>query len=364
MRILFVGKRFYTNRDALKEHYGRIYQLPYYWNQNESSTVLWLVDYHTTELIDNSSNQDLPTISTPVKSWAFIKQVCRTLFMREARPTILVASGDCYLGLMAWFIAKWTNARFIFDIYDRYDEFDGYRRALWWDPLSFLRDKADVCFFASSIVRDALGGVRATDLVVVNGIDTHFFRPLDITQCRRKFNLIDESLLIGYFGSMESDRGVNDLYDAVTILRDEGLAIQLIVAGKRDASTDLDRPNIIYLGNVPYLEMPHLMGCCDVLALPYRRSKFMDAGASNKIIEYLAVGKPIAATRTPNLINNFIGNSSFAECTAEPGDSVSLSEVIKKMIDSPDVLPVPAGFSWDEVAERALQHINFEFRDE
>ena len=31
MSVLFIGKRYYTNRDALAERYGRIYQLPWNW---------------------------------------------------------------------------------------------------------------------------------------------------------------------------------------------------------------------------------------------------------------------------------------------------------------------------------------------
>ena len=50
MSILFIGKRFYTNRDAYSEKFGRIYQLPYYWAK-ETKTDLWLVDYHSKEKI-------------------------------------------------------------------------------------------------------------------------------------------------------------------------------------------------------------------------------------------------------------------------------------------------------------------------
>ena len=30
-RILFLGKRFFTNKDALLERFGRVYQLPSIW---------------------------------------------------------------------------------------------------------------------------------------------------------------------------------------------------------------------------------------------------------------------------------------------------------------------------------------------
>jgi hypothetical protein len=33
LRILFLGKRYYTRRDALCERFGRIYQLPLQWHR-------------------------------------------------------------------------------------------------------------------------------------------------------------------------------------------------------------------------------------------------------------------------------------------------------------------------------------------
>ena len=73
MNILFIGKRFYTNRDALTEKYGRIYQLPYHWAKAGVDTKLWLIDYHSTEFI-TQQDDSLAIISTPVKNGSVIKQ--------------------------------------------------------------------------------------------------------------------------------------------------------------------------------------------------------------------------------------------------------------------------------------------------
>ena len=356
MNVLFIGKRFYTNRDALLERYGRIYQLPYYWQQSGANTQLWLIDYHGKDTAQ-STQDGLSVVSTPIRKWSLFRQLLRIAFRREFSPRIIVASGDCYIGLMAWLLAKWLRVKFVFDIYDRYDEFSGYRRLLWRDPLSFLRDKADACMFASRTVCEYLGGHRITDLVVPNGIDIQHFKPLDKDVCRQELGLSDEKLLVGYFGSMEPDRGVDDLLEAISLLIDQGLDIRLLIAGKTDQVERLQRPFIIYLGNVSYQQMPTHLACCDLLALPYRRSPMMDAGASNKIIEYIAAGRPIAATRTPNLLANFVDDNDFEENTAEPEDPKSLSECIKKALVSPIILTIPAGHIWPDVANIALAHL-------
>ncbi len=356
MNILFIGKRFYTNRDALLERYGRIYQLPYYWQQMGSETQLWLLDYHGREGVRTLEDGLLVT-STPIGSWGFFKQFLSFVFRRVSKPRIIVASGDCYIGLLAWLLAKLLCVKFVFDIYDRYDEFAGYWRPPGWDPLKFLRAKADCCLFASGAVAEYLGGRRTTDLVVPNGIDIQHFKPMDKVRCRREMGLGDEKLLVGYFGSMEPDRGVDDLMAAVSLLIDQGMDIGLLIAGQNNDEVDLRRPYVNYLGNVPYQQMPTVLACCDLLALPYRRSAIMDAGASNKIIEYIAVDRPIAATRTPNLLNNFVDDAAFVESTAKPGDPKSLSECIKTAVKNPIQLTIPENHIWPDVARLALNHL-------
>jgi hypothetical protein len=70
MDILFIGKRFYTNRDAYTEKFGRIYQLPYYWSK-ENETELWLIDYHSKEEVQ-SQDEKLKITSTPILTFIFV----------------------------------------------------------------------------------------------------------------------------------------------------------------------------------------------------------------------------------------------------------------------------------------------------
>ena len=104
---------------------------------------------------------------------------------------------------------------------------------------------------------------------------------------------------------MEPDRGVQDLIAAVQILREQGQSIELLLGGKAHDSLQLDQPGIRYLGNVPFADVPYALAACDVLAIPHRRSAFLDAAAPNKVGEALVMQRPIVATRSPNLTANF-----------------------------------------------------------
>ena len=151
MRVLFIGKRFYTNRDAYTERFGRIYQLPYWWAKAGHEVDLWLVDYHGGEA-GVSQDEALTVETTPVLRWRFFKRWISACFSRRSarRPDIIVASGDCYVGLVAYLAAFLSGSKFVFDVYDRYDVFDGYRRLPGFDPLTFLLRRSWVATFAST----------------------------------------------------------------------------------------------------------------------------------------------------------------------------------------------------------------------
>lgn len=49
--ILFLSKRFYTNKDAWKERFGRIFRLPLEWSKSGEDVLLWLLDDHSRESV-------------------------------------------------------------------------------------------------------------------------------------------------------------------------------------------------------------------------------------------------------------------------------------------------------------------------
>lgn len=355
-RVLFIGKRFYTNKDAFEEGYGRIYQLPRHWSEAGINVELWLVDYHTRRSecrLDGS----LLVSSLPVRLSETLWQLLANLF-RLKDYTHVIASGDCYIGLLAYAMARRTKAKFVFDVYDKYDEFAGYRRFLGFDPFNYLLRHAECSMFASVALRDQLCGSKRRGLIVPNGLDNHRFRPLDMQQCRFETGLPEDVTYVGYFGGMEPDRGVTDLINAIQLLRSDGLNIELLIGGKRRLEVDLDAPGINYVGNVPFEKMPTMLCACNLLAVPYRRSAFMDAGASNKIAEALACQRPIVATRTPNLLSNFPEAATLlADRLAEPGNIEEIASAVRLQLNHPVFAVLPNNWDWPSIAHNTADQL-------
>lgn len=349
--VLFIGKRYYTNRDALLEKYGRIYNLPKLWSDLGIRIHLWLIDYHSGKKVQGSE-QSLSFTSSPIGAFSTIKQLVLYILFRH-KLTHVVASGDSYIGLLGYFIAKRNKAVFIFDVYDKYDEFSGYISPPGLNLFSFLLKRADKRLFASKVLLEQLGYPALGDLIVVNGLEANIFLPRDIDKCRKSLGLPGDAVFIGYFGSMEPDRGVQDLIDAISQLRSNGVLVELLVGGKKYPDVDLDVEGVRYVGNVPFRQMPRMLAACNLIAIPYRRSSFMDSGSSNKIVEALACRRPIVATKTPNLTANFpLLAKALKGRLAEPGNVNEIAQVIVDQIEDPIVGDAPVDWNWDGIARK------------
>ena len=355
--ILFIGKRFYTNKDALEERFGRIFHLPSEWALADHSVLLWLLDYHSRKPA-RQMESGMEIASTPVPS-AAMARVAWAAFSRF-RPKLIVASGDCYIGLLGLVLARLTGAKFVFDIYDKYDEFGGYRRPLGWDLFGFLIRRADLCLYASRALAGRLSQARPEGpiVVVANGVDGNMFHPMVAAECRAVLGFDAGRIVVGYFGGMEPDRGVQDLVDAIELLRKEGHEILMLVCGKEHPATKLSHDWIDYRGMVPHEKMPLYINACDLLVVPYRLSEFMDMGASCKIAEYLMCRRPIVSTTTPNLTANFPDQAAeLGAALCRPGNPRDLARAISYQLGQKIVASAPAGFTWPEIAAKALADI-------
>lgn len=260
--------------------------------------------------------------------------------------------------ILGYILAISYKAKFIFDVYDKYDEFSGYVKPLGFDLFGFLLKKADIRFFASHALLQELGQPQY-DTILSNGIDANHFRAIDKTEARNKLQLPLAQTFVGYFGSMEPDRGVQDLIDAVKILRSKGHDIVLLLGGRSDPNLDLSRSGMRYLGNVPFGQVPYALAACDILAIPHRRSGFLDAAAPNKIGEAMIMQRPIVATRSPSLFANFPKQAAELETyLAEPNNPESLASAIIKQLKDCFLVNKPSHMYWNEITQQVKEKVD------
>lgn len=145
----------------------------------------------------------------------------------------------------------------------------------------------------SSGGRDALARVAPGRVVLVdNGVDTDVFAP-----CPREAATGPPRVL--YVGLLTPRKGVNDLFEASTAVRDHGLDHELVlVGGAPDEGPEAEREvraaapsHARFLGAVDHAAMPGVYADADVFCLP----SWWEA-APLSVLEAMASAVPVVAT--------------------------------------------------------------------
>jgi glycosyltransferase involved in cell wall biosynthesis len=85
------------------------------------------------------------------------------------------------------------------------------------------------------------------------------------------------------------------------IVGDGGIYSELL---KMSAESEL-RDRLIMVGKVPFDEVPQYLAAADICLLPAYRNETMENIVPIKMYEYLAMGKPVIATRLPGIVKEF-----------------------------------------------------------
>ena len=203
-------------------------------------------------------------------------------------------------------------------------------------------------------------GVPAERVVVVrNGIDNTLFRPLDRGEARARLGLGPEGQgkWLVYVGRLERAKGTIDLLEAFARLaprrRDLSLAL-LGHGGARDECAALAErigPQVRLLGARPLAEVPLWLGASHLLVLPS-----WNEGTPNVLLEALACGRPVVATRVGGIPDLITDPSLGALVPAR--DPAALAQALERVADGVyDPVAIAARGargSWDESAAHLL----------
>ncbi len=105
-----------------------------------------------------------------------------------------------------------------------------------------------------------------------------------------------------YLGLLEVVRGIDELIDAVAILRGEtpGYTLLLIGAGRdeqlfreRAKARGLTTEDVQFAGYVTYARAMEMVAAADIGVLPLHRNEHMDTTEPNKLFDYMSVGLPV-----------------------------------------------------------------------
>jgi GT2 family glycosyltransferase/glycosyltransferase involved in cell wall biosynthesis len=109
---------------------------------------------------------------------------------------------------------------------------------------------------------------------------------------------------IGYFGAISAWFDFDLLRHAVRAHPEWDFVLIGSTWGAPDHADLLGAPNVRFLGELPYDELPRYLARFDVATIPFRLTPLILATSPVKFYEYLAAGKPVVASRLPELEPN------------------------------------------------------------
>lgn len=149
--------------------------------------------------------------------------------------------------------------------------------------------------------------------IIPNGVDIGFFSPNNIVE-ERKFNNRFCNYTLGFVGFLGDWVDLTPMFDAVSQLKNI-IKLKILIVGdgpkleefkKKSREYDLFE-DVIFIGNVPYSEIPEFISQMDVCILPFDNSSVSQHALPLKLFEYMASKKPVISSRI-KAVEKTIGN--------------------------------------------------------
>lgn len=173
--------------------------------------------------------------------------------------------------------------------------------------------------------------------VVMNSPDDRIFPFQTARLCQPPESTANKRFVIMYHGSLVERNGLDLAVDALAQVRKSVPTAELKVYGRKtpflervldDARKAGLADKVHYLGSRRLEDLVREIENCDVGIVPNQRNAFTEINTPTRIFEYLALGKPVIAPRTPG-IQDYFGPKSLV--FFESGNAGDLAQKIKNV---------------------------------
>ena len=191
-----------------------------------------------------------------------------------------------------------ANPELYFSKYEREDFF--YKIQVWLEKLSYRF--ADVVMATNASYKNLAitrGGLAREDVFIVrNGPDLETFRPVPPVATLK----YGKPYLVGYVGTMSIQEGLDILLDVAQYIKSSGRRDVHFTCvgggpglpGLRQMVKDKSLEDTVnFTGRIPDKDLLEILSTADVCVNPDKPCKMNDISTMIKIMEYMALGKPI-----------------------------------------------------------------------
>lgn len=247
-------------------------------------------------------------------------------------------------------------------IYDCMDELSAFRFA----PPSLkekekkLMERADIVFTGGYSLYEAKKNKHLNIHLFESSIDVaHFELARTLTTQKDDQKAIGHPR-IGFFGVIDERMDI-DLLNGLAGKRPDWHFVLIGPVVKIDPATLPRQPNIHYLGQKPYDELPGYIAQWDVAMMPFAINEATRFISPTKTPEYLAAGKPVVSTPVHDVVRSY-GESGFVYFGSTAHEFTIAIERALSIADKTNWLKAVDKLlsrnSWDLTCEKMVKQIS------
>jgi glycosyltransferase involved in cell wall biosynthesis len=208
-------------------------------------------------------------------------------------------------------------------------------------------------------------GVNARKVIVsFDGVDTKLFNPekvsrKEMNQAKKKTGFSERIVL--FHGTIEHHHGLALFKEIIERTLSKTKANFLIIGsgpGFNELKKKLSNKNVKFLGFVEHSRLPAFLSIASVGIIPYRKNPNLDMVLTLKLLEYLAMGKPVVSTELES-VKEIFGAYDFIRISKNPEEfSENISFFLNKVaVKNDSVKLIQKNFSWDSVNEKICKEV-------
>jgi glycosyltransferase involved in cell wall biosynthesis len=222
---------------------------------------------------------------------------------------------------------------------------------------------ADLCTTCSDTLKQYIIKIAPNSRVerFPNGVDTTIFLPRPPSESLKKEIGIGDNCLV-YAGSIESWLDFTVVFDALSILKKEGIDIQLLIIGRSIYSEKKDslireienrglNEQVKFVGYQPYERLPDFINVGIGGLIPFKVDSLLTQMAfPNKLLEYLACGKPVFAPPMRELIK--VGGEYLLPYTSPKTLALQIRKAISSNYNPDEIRKSVLNYDWNIITDK------------
>jgi glycosyltransferase involved in cell wall biosynthesis len=208
---------------------------------------------------------------------------------------------------------------------------------------NYLLRNADFVITQSAVLKEYLQKVHSIPddkiAAISNGADPEKFSLPSKNDELRKTLHLDNSLAIGFIGSMSVWHGLDNLQEIIRSILQQHPQVKFLLVGSgggfdREIGAFAERngfsKNVLLTGYVPYEQIPDYVQLMDIVLAPYPNLPFFYYSPV-KLFEYMAAGKAVVASKIGQICEIITDGVDGILC--EPGNLNEMISAIKFLLD-------------------------------